>query len=165
MGTNLLGLRGIVACATTCLALLLATASAQAQLPNTGPGADPEAGFGHVEGTPTVLGDRLLASPFNPDNSDPAEAAAAAALWSPGTPENDLAAALDAMAGANTAAEADAARGLALDILEGNPIAKKAYSGIPLLNWNSPAKVKFVPAGGTVEVTQVRWGEHMISDT
>src|SRR3954454_7033483 len=152
----------IVAAALTFAVL---TPAAYAQIPNTGPGADAEAGFGHVVGAPNVLTDRLLASPFNPNDSDPAEAAATAALWSPGTPENDLGDALDALAAAPSAAAATDARALALDILEGNPIAKKAYSGIPLLNWNAPDKVKTVPAGGTVTVNQVRWGEHMISDT
>src|SRR3954453_2659813 len=164
--------RGLIALATLCVVLFLAATSAEAlttlggaPVPNTGPGADPEAGFGQVEGTPQVLGDRLLGAPFDPNDGNPAEASATAALWSPGTPENDLAAALDAMASAASASEAEDARRRAVDILEGNPIGKKAYSGIPLLNWNPPSKVKTVPAGGTVDVTQVRWGEHMVSDT
>src|SRR4051794_10672183 len=110
---------GIAMLATLC-ALLLAAASAGAAIPNTGAGPEPEAGFGHVEGAPNVLTDRLLDQPFNPGDPDAAEAAAAAALWSPGTPESDLAGALDAMAGAGDASEADGARRLALDILEGN---------------------------------------------
>src|SRR3954464_3930733 len=164
--------RGLVALATLCVVLFLAATSAEAlttiggaPVPNTGPGADPDAGFGQVEGTPNVLSDRLFDAPFDSGDSDPAEAAAAAALWSPGTPENDLASALDAMASAASASEAEDARRRAVDILEGNPIAKRAYSGIPLLNWNPPSKVKTVPAGGTVTITQVRWGEHMVSDT
>src|SRR4051812_9287177 len=165
-------MRGVATLATLCLALLIVAPSAPAlttlggaPVPNTGPGADPEAGFGQVEGAPQVLGDRLLGAPFDPNDGNPAEASATAALWSPGTPENDLAAALDVMASAASASEAEDARRRAVDILEGNPIGKKAYSGIPLLNWNPPSKVKTVPAGGTVDVTQVRWGEHMVSDT
>src|SRR4051812_3460078 len=147
------------------LGLGLLAPAAGAQIPNTGAGADPVSGFGHVTGSPSVLPDRLLASPFDPADSTPAEVAAAGALWSDATPENDLGEALDAMASAGSASAAAAARDRALDILEGNPIAKKAYSGIPLLNWNAPAKVKTVPAGGTVTVTQVHWGEHVITDT
>ena len=163
-------MRGVVTLATLCLALLIVAVNAQAlttvggsAVPNTGPGAEAEAGFGHVAGAPNVLSNELLDSPF--DLSDAGDAAAAAALWSPGTPENDLAAALDTLAGAASASEAEDARRRAVDILEGNPINKKAYSGIPLLNWNPPSKVKTVPAGGTVEIKQVRWGEHMVSDT
>src|SRR3954469_2226826 len=165
-------MRGVATLATLCLALLIVAPSAPAlttlggsAVPKTGPGADAEAGFGQVEGAPHVLGDQLLDAPFDANDSDPAEASATAALLSPGTPENDLAAALDAMAGAPSASEAESARRRAGDILEGNPIGKKAYSGIPLLNWNPPSKVKTVPAGGTVDITQVRWGEHMVSDT
>src|SRR4051794_459229 len=166
------GVAILAALATLCLVSLFVATSAHAlttlggsAVPNTGPGADAEAGFGQVEGAPHVLGDQLLDAPFDANDSDPAEASAAAALLSPGTPENDLAAALDAMAGAASASQAEDARRRAVDILEGNPISKKAYSGIPLLNWNPPSKVKTVPAGGTVDVTQVRWGEHMVSDT
>ena len=84
---------------------------------------------------------------------------------SPAQPEDDLAAALAAMAGAGDAAAAADARTRALAVLEGTPIAGRAYSGIPLLNWNAPAKVKTVPAGGTVEVRQVRYAGHTVSDT
>src|SRR4051794_3506348 len=166
------GVAILAALATLCLVFLAVATSAHAlttlggaTVPNTGPGADADAGFGHVAGAPNVLGDHLLGSPFDANDSDPGEASAAAALLSPGTPENDLAAALDAMAAAPSASEAEDARRRAVDILEGNPIGKKAYRGIPLLNWNPPSKVKTVPAGGTVEITQVRWGEHMVSDT
>src|SRR5436189_2826446 len=94
--------RGLIALATMCVVLFVIATRAEAlttidgaPVANTGPGADPEAGFGQVEGTPNVLSDRLFDAPFDPSD----EAAAAALLWSPGTPENDLAAALDAMAG------------------------------------------------------------------
>src|SRR4051794_6881847 len=166
------GVAILAALATLCLVFLAVATSAHAlttlggaTVPNTGPGADADAGFGHVAGAPNVLGDHLLGAPFDANDSDPGEASAGAALLSPGTPENDLAAALDAMAGAASASQAEDARRRAVDILEGNPIAKRAYSGIPLLNWNPPSKVKTVPAGGTVDITQVRWGEHMVSDT
>jgi streptogramin lyase len=84
---------------------------------------------------------------------------------SPAQPEDDLADALDAMAAATTATAAADARTRALAILEGTPVAGRAYSGIPLLNWNAPAKVKTVPAGGAVEVRQIRYAGQTISDT
>ncbi|MDQ2911271.1 MAG: hypothetical protein M3R39_09705, partial [Actinomycetota bacterium] len=116
-----------------------------------------------LAGSPTLL--TKLADAASPADDDPL---VLAQLGSPNSPEDDLAGALDALGAAATAgdaAAAAAARQLALDILEGNPIAKKAYSGIPLLNWNSPAKVKTVPAGGNVIVNVVRFGQHIVSDT
>src|SRR6202011_675364 len=109
---------------------------------------------------PAVL--RLLAAPQQPTANDPA---ALSLLGSPGTPEDDLRNALDALAGAADTATASSALQQALDILEGNPLPTKAYSGIPLLNWNVAAKVKTVPAGGTVTVNQVRFGERILTDT
>jgi hypothetical protein len=105
---------------------------------------------------------RLLLTPENPARDS---AAALAALGSPGSAEDDLGTALDTLASAPNPTIASSARTLALNILEGNQIAGKAYSGIPLLNWNSPAKIKTVPAGGNVTVNEVRFGEHAISDT
>ncbi len=105
---------------------------------------------------------RMLATPFSADGNDPS---VVARLGSPATPDDDLAGALDALATAPDAPSATRARSLALDILEGNPISGKTYSGIPLLNWNAPAKVKRVPAGGNVIVTVVRYGDHTLSDT
>jgi hypothetical protein len=103
-----------------------------------------------------------LAEPGSPED-DPAEARAA--LGRSGAPEDDLLAALDALADAPDVAAAVRARDEALAILEGTPLPGRAYSGIPLLNWNAPAKVKSVPAGGEVTVTQVRTPAHTLSDT
>src|SRR5438552_839146 len=83
----------------------------------------------------------------------------------PATPTDDLRDLMDALASAPTAAAASAARQRALDILEGNPIAGRAYSGIPLLNWNMPDKIKTVPAGGSVTVTEVRFDDQVLTDT
>ncbi|HUR84865.1 MAG TPA: hypothetical protein VMY78_05930 [Solirubrobacteraceae bacterium] len=150
-----------MAAAAASLALVgAATADAFVDVENTGPGL-PDA-FGHVTSPPALL-DGLLAIPFDPLNADPV---ALAALRSPDDPETDLAAALVAMQAAPDAPAADAARRRALDILEGNEspaTAATAYHGIGLLNWK--VKVKAVPAGGTVTVRQVRWGEHVINDT
>lgn len=154
--------RTFVATATSLAALGAATAQAFTGIPNTGPGADVVSGFGHVSAGPSLLGG-LLAVPFDAAAADPV---AAGALVSPATPEDDLRAALADMAGAATAIAADSARRRALDILEGNDspaLAKTAYHGIGLLNWQ--VKAQQVPAGGTVTIRQVRWGEHLVSDT
>jgi len=104
---------------------------------------------------------RRLADPGSPDD-DPADAVAA--LGSPSAPEDDLLAALDALAAAADTTAAAQARGEALAILQGDPLPGRAYSGIPLLNWNAPAKVRTVPAGGEVVVNQVRTPGHTLSD-
>jgi streptogramin lyase len=109
---------------------------------------------------PSVV--RALATPGSPGD-DPA--GALAALGSPNSPQDDLEDALDALASAPDSGAAAAARQLALDVLEGNPLAGRVYSGIPLLNWNVPARVKTVPAGGVVTVTEVRFATRAISDT
>jgi virginiamycin B lyase len=103
-----------------------------------------------------------LAQPFSPQDDDPA---ALASLGDAGSPDDDLDAALSQLADAPDVAAATAARKLALDILEGNPIPGKTYSGIPLLNWNPLAKVKTVPAGGEVTVREIRFGDQALSDT
>ena len=92
------------------------------------------------------------------------------AIGSPNSPEEDLAQILEALAGATDLAIANGAtlRQRALAILEGGTVDDAAYSGIGLLNTNpdpSTHKVKAVPAGGTVVVNIVRFGEHEISDT
>jgi hypothetical protein len=126
-------------------------------IPNTG---NPQAQ--QVSGPNVVT---KLGTPSTPGDDNPS---ALAALGSPGDPETDLVGALDSMGAAaavNDRGKAASARQLALDILEGNAIGGKAYSGMPLLNWNSPAKIKSVPAGGNVVVREVRWDEHALSDT
>lgn len=112
-----------------------------------------------LEGEPALL--QRLAIPGSPADDSPE---ALAALGSPDGPEDDLASLLAELAAAGTPEEAREARRRALDVLEGAPL-DRAYGGIPLLNWNSPAKVKTVPAGGSVTVRQVRFGEHLVSDT
>lgn len=61
----------------------------------------------------------------------------------------------------------------ALDILEGNPIPDRAYSGIPMMHYNGPNKVKKVipikdgdgnVIGGNVNVHQVWFDTHIESD-
>ena len=61
-----------------------------------------------------------------------------------------------------------------IDILEGNPIPTRTYSGFPLLHYNGPDKVKKVipeydqagnKIGGNVEVHQIWYDSHIESDT
>src|SRR3954469_10904220 len=84
-------------------------------------------------------------------------------------PEDDLAAALDRLAAAATAADAQAEIALALAILDGTrgpELADRAYEGIPLLNAGpAAANVRDVPGGGTVEIREVRFGDQAVFDT
>src|SRR2546423_2345103 len=156
--------RALVAVAGTLLAFGTTASAASAMVDLSGsPIANTSNPQAQVVGGPTVV--QKLADPATPNDDDPS---ALAALGSPGDPEDDLAGALDTMgvaAAAGDRTRAANARALAINILEGNPVAKKAYSGMPLLNWNSPAKVKSVPANGNVVVREVRFGEHALSDT
>src|SRR5262249_15995886 len=61
-----------------------------------------------------------------------------------------------------------------LDILEGNPLPNRAYSGLPLLHYTGPEKVKRVTpiidekgqkVGGNVHIHQVWYDSHIESDT
>lgn len=63
---------------------------------------------------------------------------------------------------------------LGIDILEGNPIPYRAYSGFPMLHYNGPNKVKkVVPiyddkgkvVGGNVDVNLIYFGQHIEGDT
>lgn len=96
---------------------------------------------------------------------EPYSAPAPASLDSPGSPVNDLSDALARLTDAPDAGAAQSERDTALAILEGTPLTGKAYSGIPLLAWNTPAKVKQVPAGGNVVVTEVRDDTRTYTDT
>jgi streptogramin lyase len=92
----------------------------------------------------------------------------------PGSPEEDLTAALADLQAAPDADAAAKGRGRALAIIEGSParlvagdegfLDRRAYTGIPLMN--TDAKVKDVPAGTTtVDVREVRFGDHALLDT
>ena len=61
-----------------------------------------------------------------------------------------------------------------IDIVEGNPVANRAYSGLPLLHYTGPEKVRKVTPildvngqtiGGNVDVHQVWYDSHIESDT
>ncbi|MGH2687903.1 MAG: hypothetical protein ACRDKW_03710, partial [Actinomycetota bacterium] len=63
---------------------------------------------------------------------------------------------------------------LGLDVIEGEPVPERAYSGFPLLHFDGPAKVKAVEPitapdgavlGGNVDVHQIWYGQHVESDT
>ncbi|MCL7421122.1 MAG: hypothetical protein M8364_09490 [Methylobacter sp.] len=61
----------------------------------------------------------------------------------------------------------------AIDVLEGNPIPGRNYSGMPMLHYNGPDKVKHVQpifengvkVGGIVEIHQIWFDSHIESDT
>lgn len=62
----------------------------------------------------------------------------------------------------------------ALDILEGNPLANRAYSGFPLLHYDGPNKTNTVipefdaagtKIGGNVNIHQIWYDNHVESDT
>jgi len=62
----------------------------------------------------------------------------------------------------------------ALDILEGEPVPYRFYSGIPMLHFHGPEKVKAVQpirdgsgeiVGGNVDVHQIWFGQHIEADT
>jgi len=54
---------------------------------------------------------------------------------------------------------------LGIDILEGNPVADRSYSGFPVLHYNGPLKIKSVdPVTRTVEVNQIWYDQHIESD-
>src|SRR3954447_23544802 len=152
-------LAGLATCA---LALLLAqpaaalTDHAGATVPGTGTGSTT---------AQLASGPEVTKKLFTPDSPGDDDESARAALGSSATPEDDLGAALDALRDASSASDAQAARRRALDILEGNPIPDRTYSGLPLLNWDAPRKVKDVPPGGEVTVREVRYGDTVLSDT
>jgi hypothetical protein len=53
-----------------------------------------------------------------------------------------------------------------LDILEGNPIANRAYSGFALLHYTGPEKIKTVdPTTRNVNIHQIWYDNHIESDT
>ncbi|MEM7026295.1 MAG: hypothetical protein AAF637_27520, partial [Pseudomonadota bacterium] len=63
---------------------------------------------------------------------------------------------------------------LAIDIIEGNPIPDRAYSGFPLLHYKGPEQVKVVEPihdaagnviGGNVDVHMIFFDNHIESDT
>src|SRR3954447_21640740 len=112
-----------------------------------------------------------LGAPFAPGDQS---AGVLANLGSPTSPEEDLTQALADLAAAPDADAAARARGRALAILEGSatPLAAgdetflddKAYKGIALLG--TQAKVQDVAAGTTtVDVREVRFGDHALLDT
>src|SRR4051794_14393952 len=152
-------LAGLATCA---LALLLAQPAAA--LTDHAGATVPETGTGSTTAQ-LASGPEVTKKLFTPDSPGDDDQIALAALGSSATPEDDLGAALDALRDASSASDAQAARRRALDILEGNPIPDRTYSGLPLLNWDAPRKVKDVPPGGEVTVREVRYGDTVLSDT
>jgi streptogramin lyase len=109
--------------------------------------------------------------------ADPGNVTALQNLGSTGAPDDDLLSALDDLATAQAADDTDGAAkatGRARAILEGSAdplvagdtdfLDRKAYKGIALLN--TQAKVQDIPSGTTtVDVNEVRFGDHAILDT
>src|SRR4051794_7003928 len=125
---------------------------------------DPGSKCGQIANV-TCLGDPLTAAPTG--------------LGSPASPEEDLAAAMDALQAADTPEKAATAKGQALAIIEGDAtklepsdqdfLARKVYAGIPLLNTDAKAKPVAAPTPAkpipSVDVHEVRYGDHAILDT
>ncbi len=114
----------------------------------------------------------LPSTPDNPYNLHPEPTVTPIDKRSPRT---DLEAVLRAMRAALAAGEAPdpADIDFAIDILEGNPI-DRVYSGMPLLHYNGPNKIKQVQPvfdedgnkiGGHVEVNQVWFDGRIMADT
>ncbi|MBI1195237.1 MAG: hypothetical protein GC138_05275 [Gammaproteobacteria bacterium] len=95
----------------------------------------------------------------------------------PTNPEDDLDAIIDRIEAAakhgRRRIDDDLAR-RAIDIIEGNPIRDRAYSGFPLLHYNGPNKVKTVQpihdeagnvVGGNVDVNLIYYNQHIEGDT
>ncbi|HBL28015.1 MAG TPA: hypothetical protein DD490_14360 [Acidobacteria bacterium] len=98
----------------------------------------------------------------------------------PVSPADDLGAVFDAMLRAPSYSEPADQEAvvrkiqMGIDVLEGNPVPHRAYSGLPVLHYDGPAKVKqVVPVtdargtviGGNVDVHQVWYGGRIESDT
>jgi len=121
--------------------------------------------------------------PYHLQQGDPV-----VSMINPTSPEDDLHALFDSIlhliAGERDQATAlnekydhEAVRGalrLANDVLEGNPVPGRAYSGLPLLHYTGPEKEREVVAikdgsgkviGGNVDVHQVWFDERIESDT
>jgi hypothetical protein len=136
------------------------------------------------DGTGLEMPNTLPSTPDNPYNlhdGDPA-----VSQINPTSPEDDLRAIINLIAdrGAEETVGRDgktyrqqavqAAIRLGLDILEGQPVANRAYSGLPLLHYTGPEKVKTVQVikdetgkvvGGNVDVHQVWFGQRIEADT
>jgi hypothetical protein len=116
------------------------------------------------------------ANPYNLHDGDPV-----VTEINPLSPTDDLRAALDAVSRlaakpARDAAEVEELRRAVqrgLDVLEGNPVPGRAYSGFPVLHYLGPEKVRaVVPApdaagrpSGNVNVHQIWYDSHIESDT
>ncbi|HEX2102508.1 MAG TPA: hypothetical protein VHF51_02580 [Solirubrobacteraceae bacterium] len=151
-----------VACAAALVVSLAGASSATAAVPD---GIDCQNVFFNAE-----TGAVCRVDPFSP-GSDPATLAK---LGSPGSPEDDLRQALRDLADAPDPTAAAKARGRALAILDGDAahlaaddksfLAGKAYAGIPLLN-TKPKVKDDLGAGATVDIREVRFGDHALLDT
>ena len=95
-------------------------------------------------------------------------------LIDPTSPTDDLTAVFARLDASEAGAVDQAAVKLGLDILAGNPVPGRIYSGMPLLHYNGPNKIKIVApvhdgsgklVGGTVTIHQIWYDGHIESDT
>ncbi len=117
------------------------------------------------------------ANPYNLHDGPPV-----VSVIDPTSPSDDLSAVFDKVAelasrerhsSADRAAIAEAIQ-IGLDVLEGNPRPGRSYSGLPLLHYMGPAKIKPVKPifdaqrkliGGNVDIHQIWYDGHIESDT
>lgn len=166
--------RGWRAAALGAVFTVVAVAPAAALVDHAGvsiPNTSPSSITSLVSAGPTTT--TLLADPASPgdDAGCGLGVPPGGLLQSPLSPEEDLAATLDALAVAGPT-EVGPLRLRALALLDGSavsdgltPSSTAVYSGIPLLNRNPAGSIKPVTDGGTVAVRVVRFGEHVLSDT
>ncbi len=129
--------------------------SAGDEVPNTLP-STPTVPYNLHDGEPVVTS----INPTSPED-DLRQVLATAARLLAGRPDPD------------DAGELRRALRLGIDVLEGNPVANRVYSGFPLLHYTGPLKLKkVVPildatgkvVGGNVDVHQVWYGGRIESD-
>ncbi len=121
------------------------------------------------DGNGVEMPNTLPSSPGNPYNLH--DGPVIVTEIDPTSAANDLLAILRALrAGSLDAASVQRA----IDILEGNPVPDRVYSGIPVLHYKGPEKVKAVEpifddqgvlVGGNVNVHQIWYDTHIESDT
>ncbi len=155
----------------TVLALLVGAAPAAARSLQDSLGQD----ILNTESATTTS--QLAGGPFVTSTRAEPSGAFSPSFGSTASPEDDLATALDELSAAEgqddptVAAKSAITRALAILDGGGAPAvpADRAYSGMPLLNWNLADRVKDVHNGedgdGNVDVRAVRFGDHTLLDT
>lgn len=124
-----------------------------------------------VDGNGVVMPNTLPSTPERPYNL---HGKPSVSEIDPTAPTDDLRAILEALSYGDTGQSDAELAERAIDIIEGNPIPDRAYSGLPLLNYKGPEQVKAVEPevdrqgnviGGNVDVHLVFYDTHLVSDT